>query len=148
MKVAKLFATIRNIRQDALHKLTTHLCMNYRDIVVEDLNVKGMVKNHRLARSIMDMGFYEFRRQLEYKSKLYHNSINYADRWYASSKLCSNCGVLKESLSLSDRIYKCSICGFELDRDKNAAVNLYLTTVSSTECEACGEDGSGFSNYA
>lgn len=142
MKVARLYAGIRNIRQDALHKLTTTITQNYTDIGLEDLNVKGMLSNSKLARSIADMGFYEFRRQLEYKAKLYGNHIELADRWFPSSKRCSACGAVKKELSLSDRLYRCDDCGLEIDRDHNAAKNLF-STVSSTGFEACGEEGAG-----
>jgi putative transposase len=141
--VAKVHARIRNLRQDSLHKLTTQLVQNYQRIVLEDLNVKGMMRNHRLARAISDMGFYEFRRQLEYKSMLYGNHVEVVDRFYPSSKKCSRCGEVKETLSLSERTYDCKHCQLKIDRDDNAARNLYFSTVSSTGFQACGEEGAG-----
>ncbi len=92
LKLARLHARIANIRKDALHKLTTYLTQNFHTIVIEDLNVKGMMKNHRLARAIADMGFYEFRRQLTYKAELRGGLVVLADRFFPSSKTCSSCG--------------------------------------------------------
>ena len=98
--------------------------------------MSGMVKNRKLAKAISDMGFYEMRRQLEYKCKLYGSSLLIADRWFPSSKLCSNCGVKKETLSLSERVFQCEHCGFQQDRDLNAAIN--LSKVVSHTMFACG----------
>jgi putative transposase len=92
--------------------------------VIEDLNVSGMLANHKLAKAVQDMGFYEFRRQLEYKTELYGSELIIADRWFPSSKTCSNCGTIKESLSLSERVFICDEYGFTLDRDLNASINL------------------------
>ena len=143
MQVAKQHYRIRSIRNDTLHKLTTHLCEHYREITIEDLNVKGMMKNRRLSKAISDIGFYEFRRQLEYKAKLHNNTIHVANRWFPSSKQCSSCLELKSNLKLSDRLYVCDVCNLEIDRDVNAAINLLNYTVSSTGLEACGEGRSG-----
>lgn len=142
-KVALLHYRIRCIRQDNLHKLTTKLTQKYQEIIIEDLHVKGMMANHKLARSISEAGFYEFRRQLTYKAKLRGNKITVVDRWFPSSKRCSHCHALKENLILSDRIFHCKACGYQVDRDVNAAMNLYSTT-SSVGFEVCGEEGSGF----
>lgn len=103
-----------------------------------------MVKNRRLAQAIMDVGWYELRRQLSYKSLMKGNKIWVADKWYASSKRCSSCGQYKTELSLSERIYCCEGCKLELDRDLNAArcLEQLINTVSSTEIYACGQDGS------
>jgi len=122
--IASLHAKITNIRKDSLHKLTSHLTVHFAEIVIEDLNVKGMLSNHKLSRAIADIGFYEFRRQLEYKSKYKGNYLLIADRWFPSSKNCSNCGQKKEELKLSERVFHCSACGYEKDRDLNAAINL------------------------
>ena len=119
------------IRQDALHKLTTTLTEDYRHIAIEDLNVKGMMSSHTLALTIADMGFSEFRRQLEYKAKVRGNHITLVDRYYPSSKLCSSCGEVNPSLGLSDRVFHCPQCDLRMDRDLNAAINLQ-STVSST----------------
>ena len=123
-KVAKVHYEIACLRKDILDKLTTYLCENYKVIVIEDLNVSGMLKNHKLALSISDLGFGEFRRQLEYKSILYGNTLIVADRWFPSSKTCSGCGYVKSDLLLSEREFKCESCGQVIDRDLNAAINL------------------------
>ena len=94
--------------------------------MIEDLNVSGMMKNHKLAGAIADMGFYEVRRQLEYKCELYGSKLVVVDRWFPSSKTCSNCGYKKETLSLSERVFNCENCNFTIDRDLNAAINLSL----------------------
>jgi putative transposase len=144
LKVARLHKRIADIRKDTLHKLTTYLTKNHSQIVIEDLNVSGMMANHKLAKSIADMGFFEFRRQLDYKCRLYGSKLIIADRWFASSKICSNCGVKKESLSLSERVYQCDACYFVADRDLNASIN--LSRWSYHRIYACGQsaaDGSG-----
>lgn len=92
-------------------------------IVIEDLNVKGMMKNKHLSDSIRKQSFYEFRRQLEYKSKFRGIELIVADRFYPSSKTCSCCGNIKTDLKLKDRVYNCE-CGFTVDRDLNASINL------------------------
>jgi len=143
-RLARLHYRIRCIRQDALHKLTSYLSENFVGIAIEDLNVKGMLRNRRLARAISDMGFYEFRRQLDYKTRMRGNHLEIVDRWFASSKRCSKCGLVKDNLALGERAFVCEGCGFESDRDLNAAMNL-LRTVSSTGTQACGEGGSGSS---
>ena len=123
-KLARLHAKIRNIRQDFLHKLTTRLVKEFDVICIEDLNVKGMMANHKLARAIMDLGFYEFKRQLLYKAKMWRKTVVIADRWYPSSKTCSHCGEKLKSLELSDRDWECPHCHTVHDRDANAAMNL------------------------
>jgi putative transposase len=123
-QIAKLHRKIANIRKDTLHKLTTYLAKNHSRIGIENLNVSGMLANHKLAKSMADMGFYEFRRQLEYKCKLYGSELVIVDRWFPSSKTCSNCGTKKETLSLSERVFECDHCGFKCDRDLNASINL------------------------
>ncbi len=142
--IAKLHYKVACSRNDTIHKLTTTLTKNYRHIVIEDLDISTMVNNKRLARSILDGGFYEFRRQIAYKAELRGNKIYIADRWCASSKKCSSCGHYKETLSLSEREYQCTRCGLKIDRDLNAAKCLVqlLNTVSFTEIDACGQDGS------
>lgn len=124
LKISKLHYRIRCIRQDGLHKLTHSLCQDFKIICLEDLNVKGMMKNSRLAKVISDMGFYELKRQLGYKASLYGNWISIIDKWFPSSKTCSNCGDKKEDLKLSERTYHCEKCGIEMDRDLNAAINI------------------------
>jgi putative transposase len=106
-----------------------------------------MASNRHLARSIMDGGFFEFRRQLGYKTRLYGSRLVVANRWYPSSKTCSCCGVVKETLALSQREFKCDDCGFEAPRDVNAALNLARLAASSA-VSACGEPRSGASRKA
>ena len=123
--ILKQHQRISNIRINNIHQATTKLInLNPEAIVVEDLNVLGMMKNKYLAEKIADCSFYEIYRQLEYKCK--NNNIKFitADRFYPSSKLCSNCGNKKEKLSLSERMYKCEYCGNIIDRDYNASLNL------------------------
>jgi IS605 OrfB family transposase len=115
-----------NIRKDTLHKLTTLLAKNHGTVVIEDLNISGMLANHKLAKAIADMSFFEFRRQLTYKCQLYGSKLVVVDRWFPSSKTCSNCGTKKETLTLNERVFECGHCGFSLDRDLNAAINLSL----------------------
>lgn len=142
-KVARLHYRISNIRKDALHKATTKLIRENKVIVLEDLNVSGMVKNHCLARVVNDVGMFEFRRMLEYKANWYGIEIQYADTFYPSSKTCSNCGWKNDDLKLSDRTFKCQICQHELDRDLNAALNLRkLYTASSAGIHALGDGSS------
>jgi putative transposase len=130
-RLARLHYRIACIRSDALHKLTTHLARHYGTIGIEDLNVAGMLRNHRLARAVADCGFGEFRRQLTYKCQWYGAKLVIHDRFFPSSKTCSRCGAVKDELSLSERVYRCDGCGLVLDRDRNAALNL-LPPVSET----------------
>ena len=123
-RLAKIHYNISCIRNDSLHKLTTMLAKTYGAIGIEDLNVSGMVKNRCLARSISDMGFGEFRRQLEYKTKWYGSELVVHNRFFPSSKTCSNCGEVKDYLSLSERVFECGGCGLVMDRDLNASKNL------------------------
>jgi putative transposase len=132
LKLSKTHAQIANIRKDTLHKITTHLAKNFETVVIEDLKISNMVKNHNLASAILDGGFYEFKRQLLYKKEWYGGSIILANTYFPSSKLCSCCGSKKEVLKLSEREYSCTECGSILDRDFNASKNLENLAVSST----------------
>ena len=122
--LARLHARIANVRADFTHKLTTRLCRENQAVVIEDLHVKGMLANDKLARAISDVGFGLFRSQMEYKAKRYRTQLVIADRWYPSSRLCSVCGWKNNALSLSDREWTCPECGTRHDRDLNAAQNL------------------------
>ncbi|WP_233571226.1 transposase [Nocardiopsis sp. Huas11] len=115
---------VANLRENALHKLTTSLAREYGTIVVEDLNVAGMLKNRRLARSIADASFGQIRRRLGYKTTWMSGRLVVAGRWFASSKTCSRCKAVKAKLPLSARVFRCDECGLVLDRDVNAARNL------------------------
>lgn len=143
MKLARLHGRIAAIRLAALHRLTTDLTRRFHTIGIEHLNVRGMLANRSLARSIADMGFFEFRRQLDYKSAMRGCQVALADRFFPSSKLCSGCGQKVDSLPLAVRQWSCLACGQTHDRDENAAVNLRHWAVSST-ATARGEEGSGF----
>ena len=124
MKVAKLHARVANIRADNLHKVTTYITSNFNHIKIEDLNVSGMLKNHKLAMSIADSAFYKFKQMLEYKSERTASQIFKVDRFFPSSQLCSNCGNRYQSLKLSERQWKCEQCGEVHDRDINASKNI------------------------
>ena len=130
-QLAKAHYRISNIRSDALHKATSAIVAKTKPaserpgkVVVEDLHVRGMLKNHKLAKAIADVGFGEFRRQMGYKTGWAGEELHVADRFYPSSKTCSGCGHKKEALRLTERTFKCEHCGLNLDRDLNAAFNL------------------------
>ena len=139
LRLAKMYLRVFNIRQDALHKVTTYLAKSHSKVVIENLCVSGMMKNRRLARSVADVAFYEFRRQLEYKCGWYGSELVIVSRTFPSSKMCSQCGHRKKELSLSERVYHCEECGLEIDRDLNAALNLVAVSLPETE-NACGEE--------
>ena len=124
MKVARLYDKIRCLRQDVTHKFTTSLTQRFKTIVIEDLNVNGMLKNHKLAKHISDANFGEIFRQLSYKAVLRGNTVTNVHRFFPSSKTCSRCGYVKQDLTLADRTFACPSCGLRLDRDVNAACNL------------------------
>ena len=142
-QLAKAHLRVANVRKNAIHQVTSLLTKTKSAIVLEDLNVSGMVKNHRLAQAIADVGLYEFRRQLEYKGAWYGCEALVADRFYPSTKRCSQCGQVKPVMGLDQREYHCDICGLVMDRDLNAAINLEQlfseTTASSAGRYACGE---------
>lgn len=123
-KVAKLHTKIANNRLDFLHKFTSYLVRNYDNIGLETLSTKNMMQNHKLAKSLSDVSFSKFNEILEYKAKYNGVSITRADRFYPSSKTCSHCGTVKSNLSLSQRTFICDECGYTIDRDLNASINL------------------------
>jgi putative transposase len=148
-KLAKLHRQIRHQRHNTLHQVTTRLAKTKSVLVVEDLHVAGMLKNHRLAQAIGDVGFAEFKRQLLYKASWYGARVILADRWEPSSKRCSGCGWLDEGLTLSDRTFHCEQCSLVLDRDLNAATNLEKLAGSlSDSLNACGAESAGSSREA
>jgi putative transposase len=158
-RIARLHYRIANLRRDTLHQATSDIVAKTkpdtarpRAVVLEDLNVNGMLQNHRLARAIADVGMSEFGRQVQYKTTWSGSQVVVADRWFPSSKRCSGCGAIKDKLDLSERTYECNCCGARLDRDLNAAQNLAqlapdrpnspqvsLSTASSAGSNACGE---------
>jgi putative transposase len=127
-------------RRDGIHKLTTHLASTYGTVVAEDLHVAGMVRNRRLARHVADASFAEIRRQLAYKTAWRGGTLIVADRWFASSKTCSECGAVRTKLALSERVWTCTTCGAVLDRDVNAAVNLARLAASGADSNGRGAD--------
>ena len=146
-KVTRVHQRIANIRRDALHKMTTSIAKSASVIVIEDLNVSGMLKNHCLARALSDASLSECHRQLEYKSGWYGAELLKAGRFYPSSKRCSKCGKVKEHLGLDERVYRCKnpACGLVIDRDLNAAINLKMWPVVAPAAACCpGSSGLGF----
>ena len=166
--VQKIHKRISNIRNDNIHKLTSYLSRTKAFNCVEDLNVRGMLKNRRLSKAISDAGLGEFGRQMKYKCGWYGSELVVADRWFPSSKRCSGCGNVKDEMPLGCRTYVCEECGLRMDRDYNASLNLRhwmiedigsigipssfcdtfsksSVTVSSPETlNAFGEESSGF----
>lgn len=139
VKLARAHARVTDQRKDVLHKLSRRLVADFDVVAIEDLNVSGMVRNHSLARSISDASFGELRRQIEYKAEETGTKIIVADRFYPSSKLCSSCGTKTKSLKLSQRSWKCEVCGVKHDRDTNAAINL-AKLAGGSSVTACGDD--------
>lgn len=125
LKVQRLYQRLTNIRTDYLNKTINSIVKTKPSfIVIEDLNVSGMMKNRHLSKAVAQQRFFEFRNKLIYKCKEYNIELRIVDRWYPSSKICYNCGHIKKDLKLSDRTYKCSECGYTEDRDINASLNL------------------------
>lgn len=123
-EIAKLHSRIANIRRENAHEMTTEIASEYGLIGVEDLNIKGMVKNRKLAKAVSDAGMYQIREQLAYKAAAVGGKVVKVDRWFASSKICSACGEQVAQLPLSVRAWACPSCGAEHERDGNAAVNI------------------------
>jgi putative transposase len=150
LRLQKVHARIANQRKDATHKLTTKAAKTYRVVGIEDLNVTGMASGN-LAKSVMDQGFYEIRRQLEYKCRWYGSTLIAVGRYYPSSKICSCCGVVKDHLprakSGTRNMFECDDCGFVCDRDINAAFNIAREAsrivAASSAVTVCGERRSG-----
>jgi len=136
MKVAKVYGEISDARKDFLHKLTTQLVRENQTIAVEDLAVKNMVKNRKLALAISDASWGEIVRQLEYKCGWYGRTLIKIDRWFPSSKRCGHCGHVVEKLSLNIREWNCSKCGTNHDRDINAARNILAAGLAVSVCGA------------
>jgi len=123
-KVARIHNKIANQRKTYIHQITAELVQEYDFIAIEDLNVAGMLKNHKLAKSISDASFSLFYNTLSYKAAWYGKEVVKIDRWFASSKTCSCCGWVDENLTLADRVFHCKACGLILDRDLNASRNI------------------------
>jgi putative transposase len=133
LRVARIYGDIMDRRRDSLHKLTTRLVREHDTIVIEDLTVRNMIRNHSLARAISDVSWRELRRQLEYKAEWYGRTVIAIDRWYPSSKMCSACGRIVESLPLNIREWTCR-CGASHDRDVNAAKNILAAGLAVSAC--------------
>jgi putative transposase len=150
-KIARIYARVANIRKDFWHKLTTKLCRENQAVGIEDLNISGMMKNKKLSKALNDVSIGMFKPMMEYKSKLYGVRLVKADRFFPSSKKCSCCGVVKESLSLSERVFHCESCGASMDRDVNAAKNLQILAACEESkpskdarlAKAIGAEGTG-----
>jgi putative transposase len=134
-KVAKIHARIADRRRDALHKITTRLVRETQTLVIEDLTVRNMVKNRKLARAISDAAWSQFRSMLEYKAAWYGRDVIAVDRFFPSSKLCSTCGALRDKMPLNVRNWTCD-CGTTHDRDVNAAKNLLAAGRAVAACGA------------
>jgi len=134
-KVARIHARIADRRRDTLHKLTTRLVRENQVIVIEDLTVRNLLKNGKLARAISDAAWSEFRSMLEYKAVWYGSEVIAVDRWFPSSKLCSACGALTDNLPLNVRTWTCD-CGTTHDRDVNAAKNILAAGLAASACGA------------
>ncbi|MEU0562566.1 RNA-guided endonuclease TnpB family protein, partial [Dactylosporangium sp. NPDC006015] len=133
LKVARVHARITDRRRDHLHKLSTRLVRENQTIVIEDLTVRNMVRNHRLARAIGDAAWRQLRTMLEYKAEWHGRTLVAVDRWFPSSKLCSTCGALAEHMPLHVRSWTCQ-CGTVHDRDVNAARNILAEGLSVIAC--------------
>lgn len=142
-RILRLQTKVANARQDGLHKLSAWLVRTHGVVVLEELNVSGMVKNRRLARHIAGVGMGELRRQIEYKAAWAGVHVHIADRWYPSSKTCSDCGAVKAKLPLRVRVFHCEHCGLMADRDLNAARNLAGLVASSPSCGATENEPDG-----
>jgi putative transposase len=132
--VARVYARITDRRTDFLHKLSTTIIRENQTVIIEDLSVRNMVRNHSLARAISDASWSEFRRQLEYKADWYGRTVIAVDRFYPSSKTCSACGVIAAKMPLSVREWECASCGAFHDRDVNAAKVIRAEGLSVLAC--------------
>jgi len=137
-KVARIHNKIANQRKTYIHQVTAELVQQYDLIAIEDLNVAGMLKNHKLAKSISDASFSLFYNTLSYKAAWYGKEVVKIDRWFASSKTCSCCGWVDENLTLADRVFHCKACGLILDRDLNASRNILQEALRIKEQKAVG----------
>jgi putative transposase len=142
-KLVVLHARIANLRRDAVHKLTTHLCKNHAWVAIEDLHVAGMLKNHHIAQAISDASMGEIRRQLTYKAEKFGTRVVVIDRFYPSSKTCSVCGYVLETLDLKVRVWQCPNCQTLHQRDYNAAKNILAVSLTD-RLNARGAASSGY----
>lgn len=138
MRLAKIHRKQTRRRNWLLHNISTYLTDNYDTIITEDLNISGMMQNHKLAGSIADASWCELIRQIEYKCNFYGKELIKVNRWFPSSKTCSRCGHIKNDLKLQDRIFRCDNCGIEIDRDLNASKNIKAVGVTPAKQTAMG----------
>ena len=124
LKIARLHQKIKNQREHFLHNISSSLVTNYDKIFVEDLDIKKLLEQKKMSKHISDVSWSKFFEMLNYKCDWYGKELVKVDRFFPSSKTCSCCGCVKKELKLSQRVYKCENCGFELDRDHNAALNI------------------------
>ena len=134
VRVAKVYARIADRRRDHLHKLSTRIIRENQTVIIEDLSVRNMIRNHCLARAISDASWSELRRQLEYKADWYGRTVIAVDRFYPSSKTCSACGHIAAKMPLSVREWLCTACGTSHDRDVNAAINIRAAGLAVIAC--------------
>ena len=134
VRLVRQHLRVSNQRKDYIHKITAYLVRQYDVICMEDLNTRGMLKNHKLAKSISDSSFGEIRRQLEYKTQMRGKQLVFVDRFFPSSKTCSSCGSVQEKMPLNIREWTCPDCGTHHDRDVNAAVNIVRRATSELTC--------------
>ena len=137
-RLAKIYRKETRRRNWLLHNISTYLTNNYDTIITEDLNISGMMKNHKLAGSIADASWCELIKQIDYKCNFYGKELIKVDRWFPSSKTCSRCGHIKNDLKLQDRIFRCDNCGIEIDRDLNASNNIKAVGVTPAQQTAMG----------
>ncbi len=147
VKLARQHYRVSNIRKDTIHKATSAITKQASTIVIESLNISGMMKNRKLSKAMADAGLGEFHRQLTYKVGRSGGQLIRADRFFPSSKTCSKCGAVKDDLTLSDRTFRCSECGLTIDRDLNAAINLKKLAASYAVSACCpGSSGCGLND--
>jgi len=145
MKVQRIHRDIRNARLCFLHKTTHDMITKYDGFVFEDLNIKGMMQNHKLAKSVSDVAWYEFKRQTKYKSSWNFKVFQEIDRFEPTSKTCCKCGWYNKDLTLKDRVFECQGCSSKMDRDENASINI-LNTAARAGINVCGVRTNGFDN--
>ena len=124
IKLAKVFESITNKKENYIHSVVNELLSQYDTVYMEDLNVQGMMKNHKLAKAIQEVGFFKFKTVLSIKALQNDKKVVLVDRFYPSSKTCSKCGYVHKGLKLQDRYWNCPVCNTNHDRDKNAALNI------------------------
>jgi putative transposase len=147
LKLQQIYVRIANIRKDVIHKATTLLAKTKSVVVLEDLNVGGLLQNHKVAKALADASLSEFRRQLDYKTAWYGSRLIIVPRFFPSSKRCSGCGHVKVKLRLSTRVYRCDHCGLTLDRDLNASYNLAWVAASWAETENAWPEAGGYRSH-